>query len=941
VIGKCVYGVDVNPMAVELCQVALWMEAVEPGKPLSFLKHRIQCGNSLLGTTPALLSRGIPDEAFEPIEGDEKAYCRDWKKTNKREREDTRSGQRTLEDFLPHLGNFAAEMAAMDTLPDDTPDQVRAKAERYERLASESSYRTSGRFLADVWCAAFVWRKARGAFDFPVTERIFRRVETNPNAVEPWIYDEVVRLREQYQFFHWHLAFPGVFRPAARGGKPDNELTGWCGGFDVVLGNPPWERIKLQEQEWFAAHGRADIAGARTAAIRSRLIHELATSEKESDRRMHAAFLDDRRAAEGESHLVRQSGRYPLCGRGDLNTYGLFAELNRDLISGHGRVGCILPSGIATEDTNKAFFQEAVASKSLVSFFDFENRDGIFPGVHRSYRFALVTLAGCMQPIRGATDFVFFAYSTDDLTDPSKRFTLSAADLELLKPNTRTCPVFSRARDAVLAKAIYYRVPVLNREAAQGANPWGVQIRQGLFHLTNDLTAGLLLDRRELPSRSDAEEWEVPVYEGKLIHQFCHQFATYSASGNAADIQEVDQRTTSPTHSVACRYFTKLPTLGQRVPETYRRRWFVTFRDIARVTDSRTCIAAVVPRVGIAYTLRVIVQWATSPEGSACLYASLNTFIFDYTVRQAISGTHVSDYILKQVPALPPSTYTALCPWSPADTLTAWLLPRVVELTYTAWDLQPFAADCGFDGPPFRWDDERRFQLRCELDAAFFHLYFGIGDWKRGVGEQDADLGRLKEAFPTPRHAAEYVMNTFPIVREQDEQAHSHYRTKDRILTVYDALGDAVRTGQPYCSPLDPPPADPRCRHADHGGTLAPGAVRTIADLLTVLPPGTFPLRLTEADIGPGQARDWACQPLTDGEPLPPEGTWVLLRSEALRRGPTPLSIAAGRLALNPIADGMEVLLKGAIPPATLRLTAEQWKTFRPLAVLTPLALPE
>src|SRR5262249_54412712 len=161
-------------------------------KPLSFLKHRIQCGNSLLGATLALLEKGIPDEAFEPIEGDDKAYCRDAKKINKREKEDRASGQHDIEDRLPHLGNFAAGMAALDALPDDTPEQVRAKAERYERLVSESGYRTSGRFLADTWCAAFVWRKTKAAFDFPITERIFRRVESQPNAIEPWIYDEVV-----------------------------------------------------------------------------------------------------------------------------------------------------------------------------------------------------------------------------------------------------------------------------------------------------------------------------------------------------------------------------------------------------------------------------------------------------------------------------------------------------------------------------------------------------------------------------------------------------------------------------------------------------------------------------------------------------------------------------------------------------------------------------
>jgi hypothetical protein len=323
------------------------------------------------------------------------------------------------------------------------------------------------------------------------------------------------------------------------------------------------------------------------------------------------------------------------------------------------------------------------------------------------------------------------------------------------------------------------------------------------------------------------------------------------------------------------------------------------------------------------------------------LAASLNSFALDYVCRQKLGGTALKYFVVRQLPVLPPSLYAAPCPWSPSDTLAAWLLPRFVELTYTAWDLQPFAADCGLDGPPFRWDEDRRFQLRCELDAAFFHLYLGTDEWRQADGEPDADFARLKEAFPTPRHAVEYVMDTFPLVRQADEQQHECYRTKQRILDVYDDLADAARTGHPYRSLLDPPPADPRCRHAARDGSLAPGAVRTINDVLLGLPAGPFTLRLSEADIGPGQPKDWTCRPLSDAEPMPDEGTWVLLRDDGLRRGTTPLPIAAGRLAFNPIAGGTEVLLKGAVPPAALRLTAEQWKTFHPLAVLTPLAPPE
>ena len=157
--------------------------------------------------------------------------------------------------------------------------------------------------------------------------------------------------------------------------------------------------------------------------------------------------------------------------------------------------------------------------------------------------------------------------------------------------------------------------------------------------------------------------------------------------------------------------------------------------------------------------------------------------------------------------------------------LRDWLLPRVLELTYTAWDLEPFAQDCGWSGPPFRWDEERRFLLRCELDAAFFHLYLPAeanGDWRPAEGETAEDLARLKASFPTPRDAVAYIMDTFPIVRRKDEEKFDgDYRTKRVILEIYDAMQESIRTGQPYQTRLDPPPADPRCCHPPRGGATS------------------------------------------------------------------------------------------------------------------------
>ena len=475
VIGHCIYGVDVNPMAVELCKVSLWMEALEPGKPLSFLEHRIQCGNSLLGATPALLAQGIPDEAFTPIEGDDKEICKEFKRINKDERnQQMRLFAATTEPWQ-QLGNFAASLVNLDTVRDDSIDAIREKERIYEEAIRSGDY-LDGRFWADTWCGAFVWTKTR-EFSYPITEEVFRRIEHNPHACEPWMRREIERLATQYHFFHWQLAFPEVFHARARSQDKANDYIGWGGGFDVVLGNPPWERVKLQEKEWFASKS-AEIATARNASIRKRLIVSL----QDSDPTLYRSFLDDSRRADGESHFVRNSGRYPLCGRGDINTYAIFAELDRQLADSSGTVGCIVPSGIATDDTTKLFFQDLISAGKLRSLYDFQSGPGYFDSIaHGTFKFCLLTLGHAET----ASKFAFFLRDVVQLTERDRIFTLTAGDIQLLNPNTGTCPILRTWRDAELIKAIYRRAPVLTRAMGPEPNPWRVSFLS-MFHMSND-----------------------------------------------------------------------------------------------------------------------------------------------------------------------------------------------------------------------------------------------------------------------------------------------------------------------------------------------------------------------------------------------------------------------------------------------------------------------
>lgn len=293
------------------------------------------------------------------IVGDDKAVCTEAKKLNKEERKQLSLFHGTDTAPWDRLGNLPAAMLEVDRIRDDTAAGLHAKEERYAELIRSTGYLGS-RFLADAWCAAFVWKKTRD-LPYPITNDVLRKIERNPHDCAPWMRAEIERLRDHYQFFHWHLAFPEVFPVPEKSERPDNEHAGWNGGFDVMLGNPPWERVKLQEKEWFAER-RPDIAEAPNASARKRLIERLA----QDDPALFAAFGEAARQAEGESHILRDSGLYPLCGRGDVNLYAVFAESMRQHLKLVGRTGAVLPSGIATDDTTKLFFQSLVDTRTLV-----------------------------------------------------------------------------------------------------------------------------------------------------------------------------------------------------------------------------------------------------------------------------------------------------------------------------------------------------------------------------------------------------------------------------------------------------------------------------------------------------------------------------------------------------------------------------------------------
>ncbi|WP_460243287.1 Eco57I restriction-modification methylase domain-containing protein [Streptomyces sp. BYX5S] len=795
VVARCIYGVDLNPMAVELAKVSLWLEAMEPGKALGFLDAHVKHGNGLIGATPKLLADGVPDEAFKPIEGDDKKYAAGLVKRNKTQR----GGQdELLFDAEPLPGNdiYAEALRRIVSARAESLEDVHAQERAYREYVESSAY-VQDLHAADAWCAAFVWPKWAGAPEAP-TDQVFRALRGRDQAGVPdATHTEVLRLKQQYRFFHWHLEFPDVFA-VPESGAGVQAGTGWAGGFDAVVGNPPWDQVQVDAREFFASN-RSDIAEAANMTARNKMISALAAE----DPQLYALFKEEQRKNDGFKHFAHSSGRFPLTAFGRLNTYSLFAEHARITMAPRGHSGQIIPSGIATDSFNQHFFKNLVTQGQLVALFDFENEDKVFPEVHNQLRFCLFTLrgsGGVHEPIR----MVFKVRQPEQI--PDRSYTLTAADILAMSPNTGTCPVFRTRRDMEITLGIHKRVPVLIKEGTKDGNPWDVRF-QLMFMMNTDSDKfrtheHLIADGWNLEGNifTKAGECMLPLYEGKMLHHYDHRFSTYE---NATEKQlnkgtlprfTVEQHQDSQAAPLP-RYWVpeldvptgefdksgqeiKAPGVRSRLAtKGWDSEWVLGWRDICRASDERTMICSVAPSHGFGHKFPL----ALSPH-SALLSAVWSSFVLDYAARQSIGGTSMGFFIVRQLPTPTPDSLAVHLPCISA---------RLLELAYTSHDMTPFARDFGDTGTPFQWNPDRRAVIRAELDALFFHLY--------GITRDDTA----------------YILDTFNVTRDNDIKAHGTYRTKDLILAEYDRMAAAGLTLETpldesdsgtYRSTLTPPP---------------------------------------------------------------------------------------------------------------------------------------
>jgi len=799
VISSCIYGVDLNPLAVELARMALWLEGHEPDKPLSFLDHHIRCGNSLIGVMDFdVLNKGIPDDAYKALSGDDKECALYYKKKNKTERENkANTGMDLFEEPIRidtlELIKFHLQL---ENIQNNNIDEVDEKQELFDKIHKSLEYNHL-KNACDLYISAFFSikkGKEPPVFSIVPTTIDMQRAGARLNESQFSIGVNVhsLQIAKENKFFHWQLEFPDIFQK---------------GGFDCILGNPPWEQIQFEEEEYFATKN-VEIANAINKAARTKLIKALPQGGK-YEKQLYNDYIIAKRNTEAANTYAHvndmEGGRFPLTGAGKLNTYALFAETILNIKFKKGRAGFIVPSGIATDEPTKNYFAH-ISTLHLVSLYSFENETFIFPDVHHSFKFSLISLGK-----KETTDLVFFLRNIKQLDDERRHFTLSRDEFILLNPNTQTCPIFRSKKDAELTKQIYRKVPVLIQEKGVSAaefgysnlNPWNIRIMR-MF----DMSARSNLFFNE----SDINRF--PLYEGKMIHQFDHRWTTYSGSDDYVPVTQ--EQKMDVKYTITPRYWIDKNEVLKRMASDNNSqslsKWFMGWRDITNPHTLRTVIVAIIPISGVANTMPLIIfNNEKNKELNPLLFANLNSIILDFVARYKIGGTHINSFVIMQFPVLPPNAY------SKED--INFIVPRVLELTYTAVDLIPFAEDLwdsadvkmrmsflqqrhgekasAFEKftmfntaklpentrlrdflPPFVFDPDRRSLLRAALDARYARLY----------GLTRDDLRYILD--PADLMGADYPSETFRVLKEKEMAEYGEYRTRRLVLEAWDGEGE-------------------------------------------------------------------------------------------------------------------------------------------------------
>ena len=809
VLKRVVYGADKNPLAAELAKLSLWLHTFTVSAPLPFLDHHLRDGDSLFG------------QSLNPAIVIAKA-----------------SGGKKFAETISHAAKKSADlMAEVENRSDADIEQAKESAVRFAQFAEKNE--TTARFLsllhAEKWFVADeksrriparIQRENKKARDEALDVFCSSQLGDPESILAEWkllespkphkcadimrnILARAAILHSREKPLHWDSAFPGVW-PLQNGETP-------VGGFDAVIGNPPWERMKMQEVEWFKLRD-PDVAKIKPTHRRQ---EEIAKRRKRGDALIHE-YDEAIRAADIAMRIVRESDDYPLLSGGDTNLNSLFVERALTLIRPNGMVGLLVPSAIYSDKTAADFFRKMTEDSRIAAIYDFQNgipkfrnndeeadeeeggeNDGnnnsssFFPNVHRQLRFCAFVFGGAEQKFDNPVG-AFFLHSPRQVDEAERLIEINPEHFSLVNPNTRTMPTFRSRRDMKIILSIYRRLPIMREDGKSAV--WPLRYNR-MFDLANDT------EHFKTASNLDKEGFIrvagciykrgvkrcLPLYVGRMMYHFNHRNASMVKTGKGVmkpykSKLSLPKQLCDPTFLPEPEFWVNADRVNAdniHFPEELG--WALAFRDITGATNERTIVAALIPRVPCGHTLPLLLPELPSPpkdmddkqavrkwhkareaaladyRANAPLYlANMCSFALDYVCRQKMQGSHLSLYILEQLPVIPAFAYGRKFGKKTAADIVR---RHILQLTYVAEDMRPFARDMGYDGNPFKWDEEERAHLRARLDALYFILY--------GIDREDV-MHIMSSAFAT--------------VKAREKKAHGCFRSRDLILAYMNAL---------------------------------------------------------------------------------------------------------------------------------------------------------
>ena len=740
VLLHCIYGVDLNPMALELAKFSLWITASLPDMPLTFLDHKLKCGNSLIGATPELIKKGIPEEAYKAVGNDNLAICTELKKKVRREQESlSRVNEPTSQYGLQFKRNETDELLrlreALNNRKQEQVSDVDLAEEEYLQL-EKMERKFKDWLMADVWTSAFFIEKTElDQLLYPTNVTLENLRENQP--VSNVVIDRVLKTADQYNFFHYHLEFPEVFEK---------------GGFDCLLGNPPWEQIQLEEEEFFAGKNN-DIADTKNASKRAEKIEKLKTTNTDLYYDYKTALDDSNKAA----NFIKLSGAYNYSTFGWLNTYLIFTEKYDQVLSNNGFCGIIIPSGILSDKNSMPVFHSLLKKGKISEAVDYINLKHIFPAIDNRTKFCTFVFTGSENQFP-ESKMSFYNLEINIEKIKNRQILVSYDSLYKISPNTKNCLTVNSNKEYQLVYKIYKNAVIISEDGKESEfvtkQMFNVSDKADQFVILSDEIKGTIYHNKIIQNK---EEKYLGLYESKLLHQFDHRFSSFENS-SAADIISGNSKYVSDSeksnydYSITCRYYiSKELTEKFYTKHEYQFDAVLATRMISSPTNERTLIGAFTPKLAFSNSANLIL--GKNKDSLVVLLANLNSFVCDFVCRRRMGGINLNLWNLNQLPIVSFDNIP--------ESVKSIIIKNTVLLSNTSNDVSPFFTEyLGIEEK--LWDKKIRYKLQCELDAIFFHLYH--------LEIEDIEM----------------ILDAFPSIKKKDEEIYKTYRTKETIIQLYD-----------------------------------------------------------------------------------------------------------------------------------------------------------